>query len=154
MDTSVFFFIVLYCIFEFEYFAKICREMHERIARRQQRSQAFLEQSLEDQTAQIMRRHGGLPRQNRQSRVGDGVVGLEDDGFLDDEVGYGGGGAGTGSVVSAGAGGAGGVGQSYDEYDDAPMPNDPQAGMIDPEVREVKRTVRAHEYVDGLLYIF
>lgn len=97
------------------------RDMHERIKRRQQQSAAFMDQSLEEQAEQIMRRHGA--RLPRQSRVGDGVVGLEDDGL--DDVGYGGG-------AGSGAGGAG------DYLDDDGQMDDPQAGIVDPEVSKLK----------------
>lgn len=95
------------------------RDMHERIRRRQQQSAAFMEQSLEEQAEQIMRRHGArLPR--REPRDEGVIADMLDDGDV-------GGGGGYAGASSRGGGG-------YSDEED--IQYDPQAGVVDPEVSE------------------
>lgn len=102
--------------------------MHERIKRRQEKSKAFMEQSLEDTAQQIMRRHGvRLP-----AKVDDGLgLGDEDD---DDDFSLEPGAAGGAGAGGAGAGRQGsGAGAGRGAYYDDDMGDD-GAGVVDPEV--------------------
>lgn len=103
--------------------------MHERIARRQEKSKAFMEQSLEDTTEQIMRRHGvRLPPKGNQG-LDEGDLDVDDDFDMGPRAGRGGSGAGSSGAPRQGGGGGGGGGG----YSDDDMAGGP--GVVDPEVR-------------------
>ena len=106
--------------------------MHERIQRRQEKSKAFMEQSLEDTAQQIMRRHG--VRLPGKADEGLGLDDDDDDFSLEPGAGGGGGGGSGGAAAAARRGGGGaGAGAGRGGYDDDDMGDD-GVGVVDPEV--------------------
>lgn len=110
------------------------RDMHERIARRQEQSKAFMEQPLEEQAKQTMRRLGvRLPesRNDLGGRIDDEDEDDDDDFGMGpgggDDGGGGGGGGGAGRRGAGGGGGGGRGGYSDDDIGDG-------VGVVDPEV--------------------